>query len=232
MLFIFSREKRLTTIILIAILVAITLIVISFYLVMGKESKKTTRLNLSLFDLSSYYCEYNMNVFSNKNQNLYNLTETYLLKDDMDYLKIDNFTDNFTYISTPNYIGVKSKEQLSSLYLENYSNEKLNLQSLTTFILLRKHILSRNEISQSCSFIENTQDNNIIYRITIDNNCDRCKKILGENLNITLLELIVDKNTNLPIEYIVYTNDEKVYLDINYEKFEINSNFDMKVFDF
>lgn len=234
MLFVFSKGNKLVRVILMALMVAFFLIGISFYIIMFKKDARTKVSNRDLFEITKYYCEYEMNVFSNKNQNLYNVKEAYLNEEDSSYLRFDfeGGSLKFSYIVAPNFIGIKSKDQINSLILKDYNNENLNLQSLSTFFFLKKHITDKNENSEECNLSEIVQDNNLIYRININNDCDEYKKLLGENLDIKMLELVVDKNTNLPIEYIVYTKDEKVYLDINYKKFEINSNFDMKIFDF
>lgn len=233
MFFIFSKEKRLVRIMLLALIIAWILISVSFYLIIIKKEKINGGMNQDLFKTTKYYCEYTMNVFSNKNQNLYKINEMYLCMDG-DYIRMD-FVEGipkFSYIITPKSIGIKSEEQISSLILKDYNNKKLNLQSISTFFYLKNHMTDENIKKENCMMTETIQDGNIIYRININSNCVMVKEMLGENLNINSLELVVDKKSNLPLEYIVYTDNDKVYLDINYQKFEINSNFDMKVFDF
>ncbi len=234
MLFVFSKKNKLVRVILMALIVAFFLIGLSFYIIIIKKGVSIKVPNKDLFETSKYYCEYDMNVFSNKNQNLYNVSEAYLNEEGNSYLRFDFNGENlnFSYIVAPNFIGIKSKDQINSLILKDYNNENLNLQSLSTFFFLKKHITDNVEKSEKCSLSETLQDDNLIYRISINSDCEEYKKLLGKNLGIKMFELVIDKNTNLPSEYIVYTNDEKVYLDINYKKFEINSNFDMKIFDF
>lgn len=235
MLFIFSRDKRLWYIVSFAFLIAVILITVSFYLVMNKKgATKKNFKNTEIFDTLCYECEYNMQIFSNKNQNSYDVEEKYLSNDGLDNLlfniKMEN--QNITYISTPNKVEIKSDLQISKFFTQEYQNSTINLNSVSTFIFLRNHIVCKEKEFEKCVFSENIQDDTILYKITLDKDCIYYSEKIGKNLNITSMELIVDRNTNLPKEYIIYGEDEKAYIDINYKNFEINSNFDMKVFDF
>jgi outer membrane lipoprotein-sorting protein len=69
----------------------------------------------------------------------------------------------------------------------------------------------------------------------IDNVCKNIKECNCEYVsiakNISRAELKLDKNTGLPLTYIIYDNDKKECISIVYNKFDINQDIENSIFD-
>ncbi|MEG2646282.1 MAG: hypothetical protein RSA08_04560, partial [Clostridia bacterium] len=106
--------------------------------------------------------------------------------------------------------------------------------SFSTFISLYNDIVENND---KCFLIQIEQiDNQLIYRITFNQfneESDICKKydfLSFNQINFSKIELIVNKNNNLPLQYTIYDKNEEMFLDIIYNNFKINTHFDEKLF--
>ena len=234
------KKKKLWIIIICALVIALVLILTTFFLVM-KESK-TIRNKFSkesIFNATSYYAEYEVTVFSNKNQNTYNLREWYYKKDDEYRFKIETIGDgnNFSYFGTNNTLNISANGQINSMNLSNFETKRLNVMSISTFIELYKFIDDKisnqtYEYEKCCKIEERDIDGKKIYTVDINKNIDQkcaiCKTysdILISGMKITKFELILDKNTLTPIQYIIYTEDGKSFMDIIYHNFDVNVDF-------
>ncbi len=242
-----DKSKRLWGIILIALLVAVILIVTSFlcvFKVSNSNDKNYTKMQL--FNAKTFYAEYELNVFSNKNQNKYNMKEWYVNDGDNYKFRIEsNVGENtFTYFGTKDTLTIKSNNQLSKINLDNFTNSKANTLSISTFISLYNEINTtienNNYSNNSCCKIEEVESDEIISYIislnfekeTKNDTCKICNRFRNDNMKISKFELILDKDKKMPKEYIVYNEKGETYIDILYYKFVINDNFDEKLFAF
>lgn len=242
-----DKSKRLWAIILIALLVAIILIVTSFlcvFNVSNDSGKNYTKAQL--FNAKTLYAEYELNVFSNKNQNKYKMKEWYVNKENDYKFRIESNTEenSFTYFGTKDTLTIKADNQLSKINLNNFTNSKANTLSIATFILLYSEInkaIENNDYSNNvCCKIEETEnDDSISYIISLnfnkeakENTCKICNIFQNDNMKISKFELILDKDKKIPKEYIVYNEKGETYIDILYYKFVINNDFEEKLFAF
>ena len=239
-----QKIQKLWVIILLALIVAILLIIVAFFVVF-----KRTKMIFSkedLFNFNSYYTKYSVVTYSNKNQNTY-IMEEYCLKNGNDVkfrFNTMNKESNYSYIVTDKEFSIKSDKQINN-YI-NYENihNSINLLSLSTFINIYNNIYSsieENSLNKNSGIDVKVEEKDKIlcYKIklkddikTSDENINIYIKDITEKMKVSSLELVIDKNTCLPIEYIVYLEDDKAYVDITYSEFEINKKIEEKVFSF
>ncbi len=234
---------KIIIIIFLALLVATFLILITVINVF-KESKIINFENEDdFFKLKSYSVKASISIVSNKNTNLYGLEELYYK--DKDEKEMHNITtinkDNvkINYIINGSEIYIKNEEEKSDYRLSNYVINKNNLLSVSTFINLYNDVQSN--CDYNCTKVENiVYDNLIRYKISFNRQndmnlecpvCSKYKDILNSGINITKLELVYDENKFIPLEYIVYSGDQAI-IDINFTEFDINKEFEEKVFAF
>lgn len=239
-----DKNKRLWIVISFAILVAISLIVITFTSVFTISDEIIKNSKEDFIDLKSYYTEYELNVYSNKNQNKYYMKEWYSEKSENDYafrIETNNDGVNFTYILANNSLSIKSDNQLNYMKLNDYIIDKKNVVSISTFIDLFKRINSMEKSSKEdcCKIKIEEIDNKVCYGVTLNNNsdencnvCSEYKEMTYSGMKISSFELVLDKDSLMPLEYIVYTVDGKTWADIVFIKFDINADFDEKIFAF
>ena len=236
------KNKRLWIVILFAIFVAITLIVITFSSVFTISDEIVKNSKEDFMDLKSYYTEYELNVYSNKNQNKYFMKEWYMEKSNEEYnFKIETNNDgtNFSYILANNSLSVKSDNQLNYMKLNDYIIDRKNVASISTFIDIFRKINTAENIEKKedcCKMKIEEEDNKICYSIMLNNNSDKncsiCsdyKEITYSGMKISSFELLLDKENLQPLEYTV---DGKTWADIIFTKFDINADFDEKIFAF
>lgn len=242
-----DKSKKLWFIILFALLVAILLIITSFFCVFKTSNNDNQNYTKTqLFNAKSLYAEYELNVFSNKNQNKYKMKEWYV-NDENDYkFRIETVTEEnkFVYFGTKDTLTIKSDNQLSQINLNNFTNSKANTLSISTFISLYNEINKNIEnkeynVNDCCKIEEIENDDSISYTISLnmenkikENTCKICSKFYNTGMKISKFELILDKEKNVPKEYIVYNENGDTYMDIIYYKFVINNDFDEKLFAF
>ena len=230
--------------------VAVILIVFSFYAVFKRSDESYSKEEL--FTYNTYYSKYKVVTYSNKNQNTYEIEE-YCLRNDSDTkfrFNTLNSDNNYSYIVTKDYFSIKSDNQINQINNLINNRYNANILSVSTFIDIYSKI---NVIIENNLFKENygiitkveEKDSYIIYNINLtdidnldedslenSNSLNAYIKELSGQMKISKLELILDKNTNIPVEYIVYTDNNKAYIDITYNEFKINSKFEEKVFSF
>jgi hypothetical protein len=215
----------------IAILIAILLMYISFYIVMNKKVD-IIKYNDNFLNCKSYYLEYELTVISNKNQNTYYINEWY--KDNMfKFMFKDFLNNNVTYIVKDNTVKISNESQINTFLINNNSFKKTNLFSLNTYA----NIL--NNYKDCCFEIEKkniNNENNIKveeYIIKLNDEkhkkCtdDFCKDFYFEGLKLNNINITIENY--LPTNILVY-NDNKLYINIEYKKVEFkdieSSEFD------
>lgn len=225
-----SKDKKLWAVMLCALVVAIALILYSVINIRKGVSIQDDKI--SIFSLESYKTKYKVTIKSNKNQNIYDINEYYMREDTgRENFRFEIINDNslkFTSIYTDGKVKIVSDEQISSLMLNDYNLRKENLLSINTFISLYNDVVENNKDYITIKLEE--EDNKVIYRL-IANKEEICK---DDNLKfldkVSMIELVINKQTNLPIELVVYDNNENMYIDIVYEIFDTNSKIDEKLF--
>ena len=238
-----QKIQKIWIIIFLALLVAIFLIGISFFIVFNNSSKITS--NNDIFNLDSYYAKYSVVTYSNKNQNSY-IIEEYCSKEKNNTkfrFNTMNKESNYSYIITNDTFSIKSNEQKNSF--QNYESvqKNVNLLSISTYIDLYNNLKNGDNISSNKNNGINVsieeKDKLISYKIKLedkvnclDENLNKYLNNLRDNVKVSSLELIIDKDKNIPIEYTVYREDDRAYIDITYSEFEINKKIDEKVFSF
>lgn len=243
-----DKSKRLWGIILTAILVAITLITISFILVFKKNSYNSINKISDLYDLfnaKSYYAEYDLKIVSNKNENVYKIKEWYVNENEAYKFRIetDNDENNFVYCGDQNNLYIKSEEQLNLLNLHAYNSKKSNvitISSIMDFFGKINLLIDSNNYSQySCCKIKEIEENEkIAFEVNLNNEieknskCEMCKNFLQSEMKISKIKIVLDKVNLTPLQYTLYNTEGKVYMDILYNKFLVNKKFDEKLFAF
>lgn len=252
-----DKSKRLWIEIIGAIGVAITLIVISFIVTYNKNSKDIGNMgnveNMDMvFNLTSYSCEYNVTIKSNKNQNIYNIKEYYLNENENESIRFDFENDKknniMTYIISNGVCKIKSENELNQFVIkEGYSLKKKNLISVSTFLELYKkvkNVVNEENTLNECIKISTVEENqkkhfNILFENNATGNNENIKNIFSEyndlindKIGVKKIELVIDKNTKIPSELLVYNNKEQAYIGVEYTKFIINDKIDKKLFDF
>lgn len=246
-----QKVQKLWIILLIAITIALILIITSFFTIFSTPKNKFNKEEL--FNFNSYYTKYKIVTYSNKNQNTY-MMEEYCLRDNEDTsfrFNTLNSNNNYSYIVTNNTFYIKSQNQINEFKNDNYDiNFSTNILSLATFINIYEkisNIIDNNLFKENYGITTKVEekDEYISYKINLEAT-DKLKEqeyISEDSLNvyinklagdmkISALELILDKEKYIPKEYIIYTNDNKAYVDVIYEEFEFNPKIEEKVFSF
>ena len=245
-----QKIQKLWIIMFIAFVVAVSLIILSFFFIFKNSNKDKS--NIDLFNFNSYYTKYSIKTYSNKNQNTY-MMEEYCLKNSNDInfrFNTINSDNDYSYIIKDNTFYIKSDNQLGEF--KNEINKKFNnnLLSLYTYINIYtklNEIIENNLLNESKKIVTNVEekDGYISYKISLnidekenknslekENEFIKYIETIYSDMKVSMLELVIDKNTHKPTQYIVYTADNKGYIDITYEEFEFNPKIDEKVFSF
>ena len=210
------KKAKLKYIIVCSILIAIILMIISWFFVFNNRYYKKKYEKFDIFNANSYFAKYNMRVFSNKNQNEYKINEWYS-QDGKDYkFKFETINEeglNYIYEGDSKSINIYSADQLNKISLND------------TIIQLENNDY---ETKKCCKLEENEEDGKVSYKIIFNNSsgekCSICK-FVKDGINISSLELIINSSTLFPIEYIIYGKNGDALYDILYEKFEVNVDF-------
>lgn len=240
-----DKSKRLWGIILIALLIAIILIVASFLLIFNVSNKENITKVSDLVNAKSYYAEYDIKIISNKNENNYKIKEWYV-KDGDEYkfrVETNNKENNFTYLGNKNSIYIKSDEQINSLNIQDYNLKRNNILSISSFIeILNELSLSienNGYIDKKCCKLKETEENDTLKytlylnkKIPEKDSCGICNKFEEIGTKISKLEVILYKEKIVPKQYIIYDINEIAYINIIYNKFSVNNEFDEKIFAF
>ena len=233
------KSNKIFSIILIAIIIAIILILVSFYLVHlnYKEKTKVDILDIldkkNILNAKSYIAEYSLNIVSNKNQNNYDIKEMYENNEGNEsfVFEIKNNNDIIYYKLKDNNLEISSTSQLNTFKLENYAIDKKNLFSLSTFIEIFKLVESNENQNNFAKISIEYNDNKIYYSILFDNeNKDKINtdvynnyiSILSDGVIVSKLELSIDKETLKPLEYRVFDDKGSSYINILFKNITIN----------
>lgn len=231
-----DKSKRLWIVILTAFTVASVLIGITMFNILGKNSEKL-EINKKdkIFSASSYECEYNVSVVSNKTLNKYNFKEIYERRDDnteiFKFKTKNEIGDEINYIVEENNLKISSNSQISEYILSDYVVRKTNLLSISTFVSLyndiKDYVTDNNEekgVKIQIDEIESKTSYKIIFEKLDDEILKEYADILNDRINIKKMELLVENETGKPLQYIVYNNEEKAFIDIEYIFFELNDS--------
>lgn len=217
----FDKNKRLWMVMIGAVTIAILLIVISFIAVYS-NLKSENIINVSdIKEIRSYKASYTLNVKSNKNQNNYKIEEEYIKDEESEFFEFDIFNGDeiVTYTFDNGTLNIKSNKQKLVYVLSDYIVKKENIISLATFLELYREI----DINEDSDFKINIEehDNKISYKINIYLNgvSDEYEFLY----NISMLELITNKEDNKIEEYVVYDDLGNAYIDIIYDNFLITN---------
>ncbi len=227
MSFHFDKSKRLWLLVFFALIIAITLILISFIRIYFKRSFKKEN---NIYDIKGYDAEYNVTVVSNKTNNTYIMHEIYTENYEKKYFKfefINNLDEKFTYIFKDNSVEMSSNKQINIFEIKEYDFFSENLISLSTFLELYKNIELKKDNDYKIE--KNKVNDTTVLIISALDNITKDSGIFRKNLNVSKLELILNKDNN-PIEYYVLDKDDSMILGIKYTKFNVLEKFDEKIF--
>lgn len=193
--------------------------------ILGKIGTKN-----SIVNMEDCYAEYEVTVISNKNTNTYNMKEWYKKDVGTKYEYLDSENSKVSIITTLDKIEIKNENQKNILTLNPYMTAYTNLLSINTFI-----DIYTNSVENSKCFSANSYEKVNNINMIVDNICkmkETCTcKYNNIVKNITKMELKLDKNSGLPLTYIIYDNDKKECISIVYNKFDINKNIENSIFD-
>lgn len=227
-----NKDKRLWVIMFIALIIATVLVFYSIFKILkgniNIQNKET------IFSLNSYDAEYKAVIKSNKNQNTYKIKEEYLQeeKTGKEMFRFEIIDDNnlkFISLYDGESIKIVSDSQIGNFILENYEVNKENLLSIATFISLYNNVM--NGLSEDFLVRIEEEDIRTIYKLIVkktENQVNNTK--LSFLKSVSMLELIVNEESNLPMELVIYDNSNNMYIDVIYEKFDINPKFEEKLF--
>ena len=227
-----NKDKRLWVIMFIALIIATVLVFYSIFKILkgniNIQNKET------IFSLNSYDAEYKAVIKSNKNQNTYKIKEEYLQeeKTGKEMFRFEIIDDNnlkFISLYDGESIKIVSDSQIGNFILENYEVNKENLLSIATFISLYNNVM--NGLSEDFLVRIEEEDIRTIYKLIVkktENQVNNTK--LSFLKSVSILELIVNEESNLPMELVIYDNSNNMYIDVIYEKFDINPKFEEKLF--
>lgn len=177
----------------------------------------------NIFDMDDYYAEYEVTIVSNKNTNTYIMKEWYKKDVGIKQEYLDSERSKVNIINTKNSLVIKNENQKNILTLDPYLASYTNVLSISTFL-----DIYNKSVEKSTCFSANSYEKVNNINMIIDNICKMKENCNCEYKNIvknvSKIELKLDKNSGLPLTYIVYDNDKKECISIVYNKFDINQN--------
>ncbi len=223
-----EKSKRLWILIFFALLIATTLIVISFVCIYFFKGDKTKGNNI--FKINGYEVEYELTVISNKTNNTYYIHEWYIENEEKEYLKFEfenELQEKIAYIFKDNSINIKNENQINNLNIKNYNFIKENLISLSTFIGIYRNfeLQNSNEVKIEKN---NTNEKSVVTITGLDNKISK-NSLFKNELKVSKLELVLNQD-NIPIEYYVLDKNDEAIIGIKYTKFNVLEKFDEKIF--
>lgn len=234
----FFSKKKIYIIVISAIIIACILIYISFFSVV-KSSIDNMLNNSAIFNVNSYIAEYEISEISNKNRNVYNMSEIYKKENSNEYFKFsykDFLGNEASYIVTNDRIKISNESQISSYILNSNNFKKTNLFSFATYADIINNIDNIKCIKLEVSKEENMKKYQLILdknvHDTVCKNSSTCKydDLFSNGLKLSKIEISVADDK--PVDILVYTTDNNVYIDVKFIKFEANSDISSDIFKF
>lgn len=243
--------KKLWVEIFIAVAIAAILIVYSLIKVLNGKNDMifdnffNSLQKNELFNMTSYCVESQITVVSNKNRNVYNISEWYKRKDDQnEYFKFNiksNQGSITSYIFKDNVLQVKNSDQESIYLLKDYVIKKTNIMSFATFVSLYNDI-NKYQLKNCTIQEQKNNDNTITIKINFndinklseENNefYQKYKELFDYGIKLKTIQVIIDSNKSIPLSMSVSNNKNEIWIDIDYINFKINEEFDDNIFDF
>jgi len=230
----FFVKNKLYLVIIFAILIACILIYVSFYQVIKVPIDNIIKPS-DIFKGASYIAEYEITDISNKNRNIYLMNEIYKKENNNEYFKFgykDILDNNITYIICNDKVKIENSSQISSYIINSNNFKKTNLLSLATYIDIINNINSIKCMSLNVSDDNNTKKYEIILNKKTHDAEDTCKysDLFTNGLKLSKVELTISDNK--PIDILVYTNDNNIYINVKFIKFELNNEVSSDIFKF
>lgn len=232
-------ENKLTLIIFVLISTLIILSVIIYTLAMKTNILRGTIIEDiigsvgtkdNIFNMYSYFAEFEITVASNKNTNTYKMKEWYKKDVGTKQEYLDSEGSKVHIITLKNKTVIKNENQKNVLKIDPYLTSYTNLLSINTFL-----DIYNKAINKPCCFTAASYEKVNNINMIIDNTCKNINECKCDYMNIvknvSKMQLKLDINTGLPLTYIVYDHNKKECISILYNKFEINKNIDNKMFN-
>ncbi|MDD2376181.1 MAG: hypothetical protein PHD15_02945 [Clostridia bacterium] len=234
----FFVKNKLYVVVILAILIAFILIYVSFYSVIKSPIDNSLKQS-DIFIGNSYFAEYEITDISNKNRNIYVMNEIYKKDGINEYFKFgykDILGNDISYIVCNDRVKIENTSQISSYIINSNNFKKTNLFSLATYIDIINNI-----DSIKCMCLNVTEEEAIKkYELILDKQihdtiCTTegiCKysDLFSNGLKLSKIELTISDNK--PIDIMVYSNDNNVYINIKFIKFELNNEISDDIFEF
>lgn len=193
-----------------------------------KQGKKDADTDINIFNMQSYYTNYQAVIISNKNTNSYLIDEWYKKNIGYRFDFKDKLGNICTYILTSEGLQIKSNKQNNVFKLENYVSDDMNLLSISSYINIYKSVKSNKCCNIEIKNINNEKHIEIIYQEKNNSLCEMCK-IYNKNKYVNSLEIVLDVK-NIPIRYNIKDKNKNERISIIYNKFKINEEIDNNIF--
>lgn len=203
------------------ILIIVLFIIVIISAFKPKTNNKIEKQNINYFDgktkveISSYYSNAKVCIYSNKNTNEYMIEEWYMKNIAHMFKLKDSVGSSVKYVLKNNNLQVKNENQKNILEVLEYNNEELNILSFNTFVTLYNQNILSNENKVQIT----KSDKHIVVSIPYEQN------IYTES--IELIKNIIDNNI---IQYKVKDKNGDDRIVIKYNKLEINKEFSKNIF--
>lgn len=230
----FFVKNKIYFIIILAVIIACILIYFSFSSVIKSPIK-----NSDIFSINSYTAEYEITEISNKNRNIYTMNEVYKKEGENEYFKFgykDFLNNDVIYIVSNDRVKIENSSQISSYIISSNNFKKTNLFSLATYVDIIHNIDNIQCIDLKVSEEDNIKKYEIILdkqkhdTLCLEQGTCKYSDLFSNGLKLSKIELNVSDNK--PIDIIVYTSDNNVYIDIKYISFELNNKISSDIFKF
>ena len=228
-----DKSKRLWLVIICALFIAILLIIISFFGIYSQNNIKHENEG-NIFYIHNYYAKYIVTIFGNKTRNTYEVEEWYAGDNGNEKHRL-NFKnesmDEISYIISNNELRIENNKEISKFNITEYSLKRKNVLSFSTLEYLYNYA---NENNSFAKIESKCIDDKIYLMLKLNkekiNENSEFEFLMKDGLNIFSFELIYNKKTNIPEEYLVLDNNGNVIIGIKYINFDILNKFDEKIF--
>ena len=228
-----DKSKRLWFVIICALFIAILLIIISFFGIYSQNNIKHENEG-NIFEIHNYYAKYIVTIIGNKTRNTYEVEEWYAGDNGNEKHRL-NFKnesmDEISYIISNNELRIENNKEISKFNITEYSLKRKNVLSFSTLEYLYNYA---NENNSFAKIESKCIDDKIYLMLKLNkekiNENSEFEFLMKDGLNIFSFELIYNKKTNIPEEYLVLDNNGNVIIGIKYINFDILNKFDEKIF--